>query len=70
MCIRDSTVTADELVMEIDTWDIQSGDDSFSAESINVKIQNTEGEQYIILAVIIIAAIGAALFYLKGYKRH
>ena len=66
---QSSAVTADELVMEIDTWDIQSGDDSFLIDNINVRTQNTEGEQYIILAVIVIAAIGAAIFYLKGYKR-
>ena len=66
---QSDTVTADELVMEIDAWDIQSGDDSFLIDNINVRIQNTEGEQYIILAAIIIAAIGAAIFYLKGYKR-
>ena len=66
---QSDSVTADELVMEIDAWDIQSGDDSFLIDNINVRIQNTEGEQYIILAVIIIAAIGAAIFYLKGYKR-
>ena len=63
------SVTADELVMEIDAWDIQSGDDSFLIDNINVGTQNIEGEQYIILAVIVIAAIGAAIFYLKGYKR-
>ena len=62
-------VTADELVMEIGASNIQSGNDSFSTETINIKTQNTEGEQYIILAVIVIAAIGAAVFYLKGYKR-
>jgi len=62
-------VTADELVMEIGASNIQSGNDSFSTETINIKTQNTEGEQYIILAVIVIAAIGAAIFYLKGYKR-
>ena len=43
--------------------------DSFLIDNINVRVQNTEGEQYIILAAIIIAAIGAAIFYLKGYKR-
>ncbi len=64
------TVSADELVMEISDWDIQGGDDSFSTENINTRIQNTEGEQYIILAAIIIAAISAAIFYLKGYKRN
>ena len=66
---QSDTVTADELVMEIDAWDIQSGDDSFLIDNINVRVQNTEGEQYIILAAIIIAAIGAAIFYLKGYRR-
>ena len=66
---QSDSVTADELVMEIDAWDIQSGDDSFLIDNINVRVQNTEGEQYIILAAIIIAAIGAAIFYLKGYKR-
>ena len=64
------TVSADELVMEISDWDIQGGDDSFSTENINTRIQNTEGEQYIILAAIIISAIIAAIFYLKGYKRN
>jgi len=66
---QSDVVTADELVMEIDAWDIQSAGDSFLIDNINVRIQNTEGEQYIILAVIIIAAISAAIFYLKGYKR-
>ena len=66
---QSDTVTANELVMEIDAWDIQSGDDSFLIDNINVRVQNTEGEQYIILVAIIIAAIGAAIFYLKGYKR-
>ena len=58
-------VTADDLVMEIGTWDIQAGEDSFSTENIIVRAENTEGEQYIILTAIIIAAIGAAIYYLK-----
>ena len=41
-------VTADDLVMEIGTWDIQAGEDSFSTENIIVRAENTEGEQYII----------------------
>ena len=57
------------LSWEIGTWDIQAGEDSFSTENIIVRAENTEGEQYIILTAIIIAAIGAAIFYLKGYKR-
>ena len=51
-------------------WDLSSNRISFSTENINIRIQNTEGEQYAILAVIIIVAIGAAIFYLKGYKRN
>jgi len=65
-----NTVNADELVMELSAWDMQGENDSFSTENINIRIQNTEGEQYAILAVIIIVAIGAAIFYLKGYKRN
>jgi hypothetical protein len=56
--------------MELSAWDMQGENDSFSTENINIRIQNTEGEQYAILAVIIIVAIGAAIFYLKGYKRN
>ena len=67
---QSDSITANELVMEIDAWDIQSGDDSFLIDNINVEVQNTEGEQYIILTAIIIAAIGAAIFYLKGYRRN
>tara|TARA_B100000929_G_scaffold290979_1_gene286973 strand:+ start:67 stop:1332 length:1266 start_codon:yes stop_codon:yes gene_type:complete len=67
---QSGAVTADELVMEIDAWDTQNRDDSFLIDNINVRVQNSEGEQYIILAVIVIAAIGAAIFYLKGYKRN
>ena len=55
--------------MEIGTWDIQAGEDSFSTENSIVRAETTEGEQYIILTAIIIAAVGAAVFYLKGYKR-
>ena len=33
-------------------------------------LDNENDSQYVILAVIVIAAIGAALFYLKGYKRN
>ena len=65
-----NSVNADELVMELSAWNMQDGNDSFSTENINIRIPNTEGEQYAILAVIIIAAIGAAIFYLKGYKRN
>lgn len=35
----------------------------------NINQQN-QNEQYVILVIIIVAAIGAAIFYLKGYKRN
>lgn len=65
-----NSVTADELTMQLGPWDMQSGENSFSVENINIKTQNTDATQYAILAVIVIAAIGAAIFYLKGYKRN
>ena len=65
-----NSVTADELTMQLGPWYMQSGDNSFSVEDISVRTQNTDAVQYAILAVIVIAAIGAAIFYLKGYKRN
>ena len=62
-------VSADKLVMELGPRDAQNENDFFSVQDIRVGDQNPN-EQYIILAVIIVVAIGAALFYLKGYKRN
>ena len=62
-------VSADKLVMELGPRDAQNENDFFSVQDIRVGAQNPN-EQYIILAVIIVVAIGAALFYLKGYKRN
>ena len=62
---------ADELVMTVKPE--ISLNDNFSVENIQVNQQDggeqNGGEQYAVLIVIIVAAIGAVLFYLKGYKR-
>ena len=62
----EKNVSADELIMKVKPE--TSSNEQFSVEDIRVGDQNDEG-QYAILAIIIVAAIGAALFYLKGYKR-
>jgi hypothetical protein len=64
-----TSVSTDKLVMELGPRDTQNENDFFSVQDIRVGDQNPN-EQYIILAVIVAAAIGAALFYLKGYKRN
>jgi len=63
----EKNVSADELVLTVKPE--TSLNDSFSVENIQVNQQNG-GESYVVLIVIIVAAIGAALFYLKGYKRN
>mgnify|MGYP006106972599 CR=1 FL=1 len=68
------TVFADELLVETAPWDMQSEMTLYSVENIEEemieeKIPETETEsQYAILALIILVGIGAAIFYLKGYK--
>ena len=67
----EKNVSADELIMTVKPE--ISMNDNFSVENIQVNQQNdgeqNGGEQYAVLIVIIVAAIGAVLFYLKGYKR-
>ena len=67
----EKNVSADELVMTVKPE--ISLNDNFSVENIQVNQQDggeqNGGEQYAVLIVIIVAAIGAVLFYLKGYKR-
>ena len=67
----EKNVSADELIMTVKPE--ISLNDNFSVENIQVNQQNdgeqNGGEQYAVLIVIIVAAIGAVLFYLKGYKR-
>ena len=67
-----NSVTANELVMEIDSSDmlIQTENDSISTADIKVGMEDSGVEQYAILIAIAIAAVGAAVFYLKGYKRN
>ena len=62
----EKSVSANELVMTVQPE--TSVNDDFSVNSIQVN-QQSDGEQYAVLVVIIVAAIGAAIFYLKGYKR-
>ncbi len=64
-----NTISAEELVMELGPLDIQNTSDSFAVEKINVNTEDAEG-QYAVLVAIIVAAIGAAVFYLKGYKKN
>ena len=72
----EKNVSADELVMTVKPE--ISLNDNFSVENIQVNqqdgveqdgVEQNGGEQYAVLIVIIVAAIGAVLFYLKGYKR-
>ena len=65
-----NSVTADELIMELGPASIASENDFVSTIDANPDSQDTDEEQYAILIVIVIAAIGAALFYLKGYRRN
>ena len=76
------TVSSDELRVEIEAWDGQSEIAFYSVEDIQkeseyesiddfVKDDVSEEDnqsQFIILGIIIVVGIGAAIFYLKGYK--
>tara|TARA_B100000959_G_scaffold225979_1_gene240331 strand:- start:566 stop:1138 length:573 start_codon:yes stop_codon:yes gene_type:complete len=75
---QSKTVSADELLVETAPWDMQSEMTLYSVEEIESEtekvpiIQNEEDDnsqtQYAVLGIIIVAGIGAAIFYLKGYK--
>ena len=68
------TVLDDELIVETVPWDMQSEMTLYSVEKMEEDIvektdsDEEESSQYIILGIIIAAGIGAAVFYLKGYK--
>ena len=68
------TVLAGELLVETVPWDMQSEMTLYSVENIEEKVIEEElsevndQSQYAILALIILVGIGAAVFYLKGYK--
>ena len=63
-----NTISADELTMKLGPLDMQNTSDSFSVGNINVETGDSEG-QYAVLVGIIVAAIAAAVFYMKGYKK-
>jgi hypothetical protein len=75
---QSKTVSADELLVETAPWDMQSEMTLYSVEEIESEtekvpiIQNEEEDnsqtQYAVLGIIIAVGIGAAIFYLKGYK--
>ncbi len=77
---QDKVATHGELIIEIGEWDGESEMSFYSVEDIPkqdyesmeefVKGDQSEGDesQYAVLAIIIAIGIGAAIFYLKGYK--
>jgi len=68
------TVLDDELKVETTPWDMESEMTLYSVEKMEEdvikKTDSDEGEesQYAVLGIIIAVGIGAAIFYLKGYK--
>jgi hypothetical protein len=71
------TVFADELRVETEPWDKQSEMTLYSVEEIEEEDRlqvmkedesNEDVTQYAVLGIIIVASIGAVIFYLKGYK--
>ncbi len=77
---QDKVATHGELIIEIGEWDGESEMSFYSVEDIPKqdyesieefgKGDQSEGDesQYAVLAIIIVIGIGAAIFYLKGYK--
>ena len=79
---QDKVIQKDELRVEIGPWDGESELSFYSVEDITQeetkeygsiedfgKKDSTEDEsQYVVLVIIIAIGIGAAIFYLKGYK--
>ena len=76
---KDKVIKSNELQFEVGAWDGQTELSLFTVEDIEnvesdtneIKIENeNEGDQtqYAVLGIIIAVGIGAAIFYLKGYK--
>lgn len=67
---QDKVIQKDELRVEISPWDGESEISFYSVEDIQQEEYQSmeDGLQYVILGIIIIIGIGAAIFYLKGYK--
>ena len=78
---QSKVIPQDELRVEIGSWDgnselsfysvedIPQNDDEYqSIEDFGKKESGDDQSQYAVLAIIIVIGIGAAIFYLKGYK--
>ena len=75
---QSKTISAEELLVETAPWDMQSEMTLYSVEDIESEVEevpiiknqeeDVDETQYAILGIIIAAGIGAAIFYLKGYK--
>ena len=79
---QDKVIQKDELRLEIGPWDAESELSFYSVEDIlqeekeeyqsiedfGKKDSTTDESQYAVLGIIIAIGIGAAIFYLKGYK--
>ena len=75
---QSKTVSAEELLVETAPWDMQSEMTLYSVEKIESEVEEVpiieneveDGDetQYAVLGIIIVAGIGAVIFYLKGYK--
>ena len=79
---QSKVIPQDELRVEIGPWDGNSELSFYSVEDIpqnekeeyqsmedfGKKESNDDQSQYAVLAIIIVIGIGAAVFYLKGYK--
>ena len=75
---QSKTISAEELLVETAPWDMQSEMTLYSVEEIESEVEevpiiknqeeDVDETQYAILGIIIVAGIGAAIFYLKGYK--
>jgi hypothetical protein len=74
---QSKTVSAEELLVETAPWDMQSEMTLYSVEEIESEVEEVpiieneeDGDetQYAVLGIIIVAGIGAVIFYLKGYK--
>jgi len=75
---QSKTISAEELLVETAPWDMQSEMTLYSVEEIESEVEevpiiknqeeDVDETQYAILGIIIAVGIGAAIFYLKGYK--
>ena len=78
---QSKVIPQDELRVEIEPWDgktelsfysvediPQNEEEYQSIENFGKKESSEDESQYVVLAIIIVIGIGAAIFYLKGYK--